>query len=315
MPITVNAITIIHWLSGVTLPTGMPIHDTTPDPGVIGPGSVTWKIHSEQWLILGGAQAFLLQAAHPVVAQGAIDHSAYAEDPFGRVYRTVTGMSILICGSTHEVNATAHVINRLHQTVTGTLTETIGPYHTGQAYSALDAGPLLWVHVAFVESMLTAYRRFVGPISDAECERYWQESCHYARRLGLTDAVLPPSYAAMRQYLDQAIANHEVIVSAGARTIAQTILFPPVPWHRKPVWALVRLLAAGQLPAPIREGYGLRWSWRDRLGFGLVSGMCRLTRILLPGILGHSPMIAFAEQRSRGALAETTSHVSSSVGR
>ena len=85
------------------------------------------------------------------------------------------------------------------------------------------------------------------------------------------------------------------------------IRFLPVPWHRKPVWALVRLLAAGQLPATIREEYGLRWSWRARLGFGLVSGICRLTRFLLPGILGHSPMIAFAERRSRGELEEATS--------
>jgi uncharacterized protein (DUF2236 family) len=127
--------------------------------------------------------------------------------------------------------------------------------------------------------------------------------------------VLPSSYAAMRQYLDQAIANQEVVVSAGARTIAQTILFPPVPWHRKPAWVLVRLLAAGQLPAPIREGYGLRWSWRDRLGFDLFSGVCRITRFLLPGILGHAPMIAFAERRSHGELAETTPHATSPVSR
>jgi uncharacterized protein (DUF2236 family) len=171
------------------------------------------------------------------------------------------------------------------------------------------------VHVAFVESMLTAYRRFVGPTSDADCERYWHESCHYARRLGLTDTVLPSNYAAMRQYLDQAIASQEVVVSAGECTITQTILFPPVPWHRKPVWALVRLLAAGQLPAPIREGYGLRWSWRDRLGFGLVSGICRLTRFLLPSILGRSLMITFAERRARGELTETPARSAPSMTR
>lgn len=300
MRVAVNAITLIEALSGVSLPTDMPIKDTTPDPGAIGPGSATWKLHNEQWLILGGAQAFLLQAAHPIVAKGAIDHSAYATDPFGRVYRTVTAMSVLICGSTHEVRTTARFINQLHQRVTGTLMETIGPYRAGDPYSAMDPGPLLWVHVAFVESMLTAYRTFVGPLSSDECERYWQESCQYARLLGLTDTVLPKSYPAMQAYLQDAILREEVIVGSGSRTIADTVLRPPLPLLRRPIWAVVRLLAAGQLPAPIRDAYGLRWSWRDQVGFGVVRNSCRFLRFLLPGILGCSPMITFAERRARG---------------
>ncbi len=201
MPIT--PLQLIHWFSGAALPDELPISDTTPDPGLMGPDSTTWRIHREQWLILGGARAFLLQAAHPVVAQGAIDHSAYAEDPFGRVFRTVQAMSVFFTGTTSEAHAMARHINQVHERVHGTLTESVGPYHAGDPYSALDPGPLLWVHVAFVDSMLTAYRSFVGPLSDEACEHYWQESLRYAHLLGLTDAVLPPAIRPCRRICER----------------------------------------------------------------------------------------------------------------
>ncbi len=299
----IDPIRLVRWATGATLPDTMPISDTAPDPGIMGPGSVTWRLHHEQWMIFGGARAFLMQAAHPKVAQGAIDHSAYAEDPFGRVFRTVSAMTILLVGSTREVNDTARHINRLHATVQGTLKHNTGRHKIGDHYSAMDAQPLLWVHVAFVDSMLSAYRAFVGPLSEADCEDYWQESLRYARRLGLTDAVLPPTYAAMEAYIRESIASGEVAVGAEATEVARTILFPPLPWYRRPLWALVRLMTSGQLPPEIRQGYGLPWHWYHRLGFKLVCGLFRLLRRLFPGSVSRSVLVVFAEQRARGELA------------
>ena len=298
----IDAIRLIRWLTGTTFSDALSISDRDPDPGVMGPGSVTWRLHSEQWLILGGARAFLLQAAHPKVAQGALDFSAYAEDPFGRVYRTVGAMSVLLAGTTHEVNTMARHLNHLHQTVQGTFTESIGTHHAGEAYSGMDPDGLLWVHAVCVDSMLMAYHTFVGPLSEVICDRYWEESCRYARRLGLTDAILPPTYRAMQAYMSEAIASGEVTVGNGARTIAQTILYPPLPWYRQCFWGVVRLLTSGQLPAAVRRGYGLRWSWAHRLGFRIVRGMLRLLRRVFPGSLGWSVLIDFAERRVRGEL-------------
>ncbi len=297
-----DSMRIIRALSGAALPDALPISERDPDPGVMGPGSVTWRLHSEQWLILGGGRALLMQAAHPKVAQGALDHSTYAEDPFGRFYRTVQAMSVLLTGTTHEVNAIARQINRLHQTVQGTLTETLGKHHAGDLYSALDIDGLLWVHVIFVSSMLSAYEHFVGPLSGTEQEQYWQESLRYARRLGLADALLPKSYAAMQAYERQALTSGEVVVGKGARTIARTVLYPPLPWHRRPWWGLMRLITSGQLPAEIRSGYGLRWTWAHQLGFRVIAGILRLLRRVFPTSLGYSVLIAFAERRARGAL-------------
>jgi uncharacterized protein (DUF2236 family) len=305
MKMTVNAITLINSFTGVSLPTCMPIKDMEPDAGVIGPGSITWKIHSEQWLVLGSAAALLLQTAHPVVAQAVVDHSAGATDPFGRFYRTYTCMAMLLCGSTREAHASAHFINQVHHRVSGTLQETIGNYHAGDRYCARDSAPSLWVHVAFIESMLTAYRTFVGPLSADDCEQYWQESRQYAHLLGLTDVALPATYSDMQAYFHDAIARKEVIVGEAGRVVAAMVLHPPLPMYRRLMWALVRLIAVGQLPVQIREGYGLRWSRRNRFVFGLVTCTCRFLRLHLQRILGHSPMIAFAERRAHGELGKS----------
>jgi uncharacterized protein (DUF2236 family) len=295
MPIT--PLQLIRWFSGASLPDELPIHDLDADPGLMGPGSATWRLHREQWLILGGARAFLLQAAHPVVAQGALDHSAYAEDPFGRVVRTVMAMSVFLTGTTQEANAMARQINQIHLRVHGTLAETVGRYHAGEPYCAMELGPLLWVHVAFVDSMLVAYETFVGALSAEERDQYWQESLRYARRLGLTDAALPPTYPAMQAYLRQAIVSGEVAVGEGARTIARTILYPPLPWSRRWAWGVVRLIASGQLPQVIRSGYGLRWTWTHRLAFGMVCRGCQFLRWVFPRALGQSVLVTFAERR------------------
>jgi len=295
-----DSMRLIHWASGAPMSSELPISDPAPDPGILGPDSLSWHLHEEQWLITAGARAFLLQAAHPKVAQGALDHSGFAEDPFGRVDRTIQGMAVLIFGTTHEVNVMARHINRLHRTVQGTLPESIGRYPAGEAYSGMEPLALLWVHIAFVDSMLTAYKTFVGPLSEAACEQYWQESCRYARLLGLTDATLPASYAAVQQYMREVLASGEIAIGPAAQFIAQKVLYPPVQWLRRPLWAIVRLITVGQLPADIRQAYGLHWGVRQRVGFRMARGAGHLLRRLFPKALGRSPLVNFARRRARG---------------
>lgn len=302
---------MIHWASGAPLSSKLPIGDLHPDPGLLGPDSLTWRLHEEQWLITAGARAFLMQAAHPKVAQGALDHSGFAQDPFGRVYRTIQSMAVLIFGTTHEANAMARHINRLHQAVQGILPESIGRYPAGTTYSAMEPLALLWVHIVFVDSLLTAYQTFVGPLSEAECEQYWQESCRYARLLGLTDTTLPASYATVQQYIRAALASGEIAIGPAAHFIAQRVLYPPMPLLRKPLWMIVRLITVGQLPSDIRQAYGLRWTTRHRVGFLMARGAGHLLRRLFPNALGKSPLVTFARRRVQGEFLQSTEPVTS----
>ncbi|GAC1346893.1 MAG: oxygenase MpaB family protein [Ktedonobacteraceae bacterium] len=308
---SLDAMRLIHWASGAPMASELPISDPQQDPGLLGPDSLTWQLHEEQWLITAGARAFLMQAAHPVVAQGALDHSGFAEDPFGRVYRTIQGMAVLIFGTTHEANAMARNINRLHHTVQGTLHDSIGRYTAGEAYSAMEPLALLWVHIVFVDSILTAYKTFVGPLSEAQCEQYWQESCRYARILGLTDATLPDSYVAVQQYIGGALASGEIAIGPAAHFIAQKVLYPPMPLLRRPLWMIVRLITEGQLPSDIRQAYGLRWGMGHKIGFRMARAAGHLLRRLFPNALGKSPLVNFARRRALGELSQPAEPVTS----
>lgn len=306
-----DAMRIIHWASGAPMSSTLPISDPQPDAGLLGPDSLTWHLHEEQWLITAGARAFLLQAAHPKVAQGALDHSGFAEDPFGRVDRTIQGMAILLFGTTQEANTMARHINRLHHSVQGTLPESIGRYRAGETYSATEPLALLWVHISFVDSMLTAYKTFVGPLSEAACEEYWQESCRYARLLGVPDAILPTSYADVQHYMREALASGEIAIGPAAHFIAQKVLFPPLPWVRKPSWMIVRLITIGQLPSAIRRAYGLRWGTRQRIGFHIARSVGHLLRRLFPVALGRSRLVDFARRRAQGEWCQPTEPITS----
>jgi uncharacterized protein (DUF2236 family) len=304
MRIPVDSMRLIHWASGASMPSALPISDTEPDPGLLGPDSLSWRLHEEQWLITAGARAFLMQAAHPKVAQGALDHSGFAEDPFGRVYRTIQSMAVLIFGTTREANDMARHINRLHHTVVGTLHENVGHYREGETYNAMEPPALLWVQIVFVDSILTAYRTFVGPLSAEACDQYWQESCRYARLLGLTDATLPATYAEVQQYIRDALPSGEIAIGPAALFIAKQILYPPTPLIRKPLWAIVRVIAIGQLPPDIRKAYGLRWGLLRRAGFQLARAGGHLLRWMFPRALGTSPLVDFARRRTRGELCQ-----------
>jgi uncharacterized protein (DUF2236 family) len=170
---------------------------------------------------------------------------------------------------------------------------------------------LLWVHIVFVDSMLTAYKTFVGPLSQEVCEQYWQESCRYARLLGLTDTVLPASYTAAQQYISGALASGEIAIGPAARFIAQKVLYPPMPLLRKPLWGIVRLITVGQLPADIREAYGLTWKTRQRTGFLMARGAGHLLRRLFPDALGKSPLVNFARERTQGKFYHPTEPIAS----
>jgi hypothetical protein len=76
-----------------------------------------------------------------------------------------------------------------------------------------------------------------------------------------------------------------------------------MPWYRRPLWAVVRSMTTGQLPAALREQYGLRWTWREATLFLLVRSWARLMRYLLPRYLGRSQALGFAQRRVRGELA------------
>ena len=95
----------------------MPLRDPAQDPGLFGPDSVTWLVMREPRLLLAAGRALLLQAANPLVAQGAIEHSTYRTDPYGRLERTVRWVTVVCFGTTQEAERISGRVNGLHRPV------------------------------------------------------------------------------------------------------------------------------------------------------------------------------------------------------
>jgi uncharacterized protein (DUF2236 family) len=286
-------------------PRRLPIADPTPDPGLFGPGSVTWRVMREPLLILGGGRALLMQAAHPLVAQGAIEHSGFASDPFGRLERTLVWVTAVTFGTTAEAHTASREVNRLHRAVSGALprsgaTRRVG---AGTQYSASDSELLLWVHATFVDTMIETHEALIGGLSSADRERFVREWDAVARLMRVPAPLLWRDHADMRAYITRQLREGPVHPGAGSRRVCQTIVRPPLPSPvLRPAWDAVAFATVGLLPAELRRDYGVRWTPAHDAAHQALRVALRTAHPLTPRRLRGSPVHDFAQARVRGEL-------------
>jgi uncharacterized protein (DUF2236 family) len=283
----------------------LPLHDATPDPGLFGPDTVTWQVMHEPLLILGGGRALLMQAANPLVAQGAIDFSAYAADPFGRLMRTIRWVTMVTYGTRAEAVEASRVVDRLHVRVTGTLPDEHATrrQHPGTAYTALDGELLRWVHASFVDTMLVTHDAVVGGLTTADRDRFVREWDAVAELMRVPRRLLWRNHHELRSYVDRQVARGVALPGAGSRLVSQTVLRPPLPspWLR-PGWEVVAFTTVGLLPAAVRRAYGITWTPAHTAAHRALCLTLRRAHPLLPHRLQVSPVHELAMARVDGRM-------------
>jgi uncharacterized protein (DUF2236 family) len=287
----------------------LPISDRDPDPGLFGPGSVTWEVLKEPLLILVGGRALLMQAAHPHVAQGAIDHSAYAEDPFGRLMRTYAWAGTMAFGTTAEARRASAGVNRLHQKVTGDLPRKHATKKVkgGSHYSAMDEDLLLWVHATFIDTILESHDRLVGGLTTVERDRFVREWEPVGRLMGVPDRLFWPDFATMRKYVNAQLDSGFAKPGEGSRLVSRTITHPPLPTVLRPLFESMVFVSIGFLPPQLRRGYGLPWTPAHEAAHRSLELFFRTARKTMPRWLRVAPIYDFAMARTRGKLIEQPS--------
>lgn len=281
----------------------LPITDRDPDPGLFGPGSVTWEVMAEPLLMLGAGRALLMQAAHPLVAEGAIEHSTYATDPFARFQRTVEWVTIVCFGTTAEARRASRRVNRLHLPVQGTLppVHATPQVHPGSTYSGRDSELLLWVHATFVDTMLTSHDAFVGGLSAADADRFVREWDAVAALMGVPAGLLWPDRAALQAYVDGQVASGVVAPGAGSRLVARTVLNPPAPSAKaRAAFGVLAFTTVGLLPTAVRSGYRIGWTPAHTAAHAGMRLSVRRIRRVLPERLRRSPVYDRAMDRTLG---------------
>jgi uncharacterized protein (DUF2236 family) len=227
-----------------------------PDPGLYGPGSVTWRIHGDPAMAVAGFRSLLLQAVHPLVMAGFDANSAFRQDPWGRLQRTGQWIATVTYGTTAEAERAGQVLRAVH----ASLRPGIEP-ETGRPYRVDDPELLLWVHCTEVESFLSTYRRCGGLLEPGEGDRYVDEMRVSARLVGLDPEAVPGTEAEIEAYYRR--VRPQLRVTSVARRNALWGFAPPMPrWVQlatpaRPAWAALVGTGAAMLPRWARRLYGL----------------------------------------------------------
>jgi len=165
------------------------------DPGLFGPDSMAWRVHANPVaLAIGGVAAVILELAEPRVRTGVWEHSTFRTDPLARMQRTGEATLITTYGPTKAAEARVAMVTRMHERVGGTTPE-------GQAYVALEPELMTWVHVTASWGFLTAFDRYVAPLSLAERDRYFAEGGRLGRMFGAPQP--PDSVAGVEAWFDR----------------------------------------------------------------------------------------------------------------
>jgi uncharacterized protein (DUF2236 family) len=212
---------------------------TSDDPGLFGPGSVSWRVHADPVIGVGGLRAILLQTMLPGPMVAAATASDYRRDPWGRLARTAEYIGAITYGTTAEAEHAAAMVRALH------------------ARLGLDDPEwLLWVHAGFVDSLLDCHQRSGAPMTAAEADQYVAEQVAAAELVGLDPAGVFDDVAGLRDYLR--MVQPTLVATEQAVDFVRFALVPPMPTKVRwltpaaPGWTTLMSTAFALLPARVR---------------------------------------------------------------
>ena len=218
-------------------------------PGWFAPGDAIWTVHGSVSTFVGGIRSLYLQALHPLALAGVDRHSSYREDPFGRLQRTGAFIAATTYGSADLARQTVDAVRVMHRRVQGTASD-------GRPYSAQDPRLLEWVHIALVDSMLSAYLH-LGREGEIDADAYVSDMALVGERMGVigpprSQDELAERFADFRPELrvdDLVHRTHAFVTNAplplalrpGYRVLSRAA------WATQPDWALEMLGSSPRL--------------------------------------------------------------------
>lgn len=255
------------------------------DIGFFGPESDIWKVHGSLSTLVGGVRALLMQAAYPAALAGVAQHSQYDTDPLGRLERTTRWLSITSFGSTEAIEREAGRVRAMHARVNGTYQD---DRQIDLHYSAEQGRHLLWVHCAFTDSFLTAYRELdlPGSVNVGNYVKEWSKS---AQPLGLTSA--PMSDAELRSTLDDFL-DHEIKTLTMTPNIVKFIIHPPFSIFAMPFYRALCNAAISTMDARVLQVLGV--APKSKRWLAVVKPMLKALGVILGG---ESPSQIIARER------------------
>ncbi|MCW2859729.1 MAG: hypothetical protein JWP48_1437 [Actinoallomurus sp.] len=219
------------------------------------PQSVTWQVHIDRSMWIGGVRGLMLQALHPIAMRGVWQNSTFQEDPIGRLQRTADFVGVVTWGSAEEADQLGRRVRAIHRALR------ISDPDTGRVHRVDDPELLLWVHCAEVSSYLEVARHAGLRLSDRQADRYLAEQRRSATYVGLHEEDVPGSLAEMRAFFAEARPRLKATPEACAAV--RFLLWPKLPHQMrflrpgKPAYVPLGALCYYSLPGWARRMYGI----------------------------------------------------------
>ena len=251
----------------------------------VGPESITWRRAGDLRLMFGSGTALMLQVAHPTVAGGVREHSDFVTDPWGRLFRTLDYVNLLVFGGPQRAAETGRRMRAMHTRIKG-----VDPQ--GRRYHALEPEAYAWVHATLAVTIVGASNRFGRPLDASQTARFWDEWRGLGRLLGIRERDLPPTWGSFLAYVDEMIETrlerNDVV-----DTVLQTIVDPARPaipgvgpraWTvmRAPAVRALQLGTIGLLPVAARRRLDLHLTPAQKREFRALAALTRATTPVLP---------------------------------
>jgi uncharacterized protein (DUF2236 family) len=165
------------------------------DPGLIGPGSVSWELHSDVAAVtIAGTAAIVMEILHPSVMAGVGQQSNYREQPYRRAQTTFGWVITTTFGNTRAAETMIERVKRMHSRVNGTRPD-------GEPYRALDPELIGWVHTCIPWGVMKAYERFNRPLTIEQKDRYLAEQSVVGLMSGAEE--VPTTVAELDVYIEE----------------------------------------------------------------------------------------------------------------
>jgi uncharacterized protein (DUF2236 family) len=215
----------------------------SPGPRWFHEQDAIWRVHNDVSMFVGGIRALLLQSLHPVAMAAVSAHSGFRGDPWGRLHRTSHFLATTTYGTISDAEASIARVNAIHGRIQGRTPE-------GVAYRANDPVLLTWIHLAEVDSFLTAHQALAAqPLDPAEADSYVEQTGRIAARLGVP--APPRDVAELGKQL--AAYRPELRSTEAAREAAELLLHdPPIAGFERAGYTVLAAGAVSLLPAWVR---------------------------------------------------------------
>lgn len=245
----------------------------------LGGGCLLWRYAGDWRSMLPGSSAGTLQLMHPAIGAGVEQYSAFFDDPFERIRRSIPQIWATIFAPDGERRG--RELRDVHRGVKGT-------DHRERRYHALDPETFWWAHATFTWEIFRSVELFhFRQLSPAEAEQLYAETVTWYRRYGVSCRPVPADYSAFRDKFDAVCADVLELTPAVTRALSlrpNDVVGSPLGLP-EPLASMVaplvvpatELVVLGCMPRTVRARLPFEWGSHERLQF---RGICAAVRQL-----------------------------------